>query len=281
MSVRITADSTCDLGRELCEKQGIGIIPLHIHMGERSLRDGVDCTPRDIFAYTAATGSLCSTAAPSIGEFTDFFARELADCDALVHFSISSLISSSCQNALAAAADFPGRIFVVDTLSLTTGMGLLVLEAVELSRRGVSAREIAQRSLERREKIRVSFVPDTLEYLRIGGRCSALAALGANLLRLRPCIVAVNGALEPGKKYRGTLRRALTSYISDCLADPAAIDPARAFITHALDDEELLGDMVALVEQSGIFREVTVTRAGATITCHSGPGVLGLLYLEK
>lgn len=281
MTVRITADSPCDLGRELIERNNIGITPLHINMGERSLRDGVDCSPRDIFAYTESTGTLCSTSATAIGEYTDFFTQTLEQCDAIVHLSLSSGISSSHQNALVAAGDFPGRVFVVDTLSLTTGMGLLVLEAAEMARSGMAAGEIARAVLARREKVSVSFVPETLEYLRMGGRCSALAAMGANLLKLHPCIEAENGLLFPAKKYRGTMARTLSAYVADRLADAGSIDPARAIVTHVIDDGALLGGVVKQVEDSGVFREVLVAQAGATIACHSGPGVLGLIYMKK
>ena len=281
MTVRITADSPCDLGRELIERNNIGITPLHINMGERSLRDGVDCSPRDIFAYTESTGTLCSTSATAIGEYTDFFTQTLEQCDAIVHLSLSSGISSSHQNALVAAGDFPGRVFVVDTLSLTTGMGLLALEAAEMARSGMAAGEIARAVLARREKVSVSFVPETLEYLRMGGRCSALAAMGANLLKLHPCIEVVDGKMGVVKKYRGSIEKVVADYVRERLEGRTDIDTSRVIIVDTCEDDSLASIARKCVEEDGRFGEIIEAKAGCTIFSHCGPGTLGILFARK
>lgn len=188
MKIRISADSTCDLTSELIEQYDVKIAPLYILMDDRALRDGIECTREDIFAYTSRTGKLCGTAAVSIADYLDFFGEELRTHDQIVHFTISSDMSACFQNACDAAEEFPGRVFVVDSRSLSTGIGHLVIDGALLAREGKSGEEIQAILDERREKLNVSFVIDTLEYLRKGGRCSTVAALGANLLKLKPCI---------------------------------------------------------------------------------------------
>ena len=215
MKIRISADSTCDLTSELIEQYDVKIAPLYILMDDRALRDGIECTREDIFAYTSRTGKLCGTAAVSIADYLDFFGEELKTHDQIVHFTISSDMSACFQNACDAAEEFPGRVFVVDSRNLSTGIGHLVIDGALLAREGKSGEEIQAILDERREKLNVSFVIDTLEYLRKGGRCSTVAALGANLLKLKPCIEVHEGKMSVAKKYRGTLAKAIESYVTD------------------------------------------------------------------
>ena len=177
MKIRISADSTCDLTSELIEQYDVKIAPLYILMDDRALRDGIECTREDIFAYTSRTGKLCGTAAVSIADYLDFFGEELRTHDQIVHFTISSDMSACFQNACDAAEEFPGRVFVVDSRSLSTGIGHLVIDGALLAREGKSGEEIQAILDERREKLNVSFVIDTLDYLRKGGRCSTVAAV--------------------------------------------------------------------------------------------------------
>ena len=170
MKIRISADSTCDLTSELIEQYDVKIAPLYILMDDRALRDGIECTREDIFAYTSRTGKLCGTAAVSIADYLDFFGEELKTHDQIVHFTISSDMSACFQNACDAAEEFPGRVFVVDSRNLSTGIGHLVIDGALLAREGKSGEEIQAILDERREKLNVSFVIDTLEYLRKGGR---------------------------------------------------------------------------------------------------------------
>ena len=281
MTIRITADSTCDLSPALAERFHIGVIPIHVIMGDASLRDRVDCSCDRIFEYTARTGELCGTSAASIGEYEDFFRRELESCDIVIHAALSSRLSSCCQNALLAAEAFEGRVRVFDTLSLTAGSGLLAMEAAELAESGADAETILRTLEQRRDKVSASFVPDTLDYMHKGGRCSSLAALGANLLKLRPCIESKDGALFVGKKYRGTIAKALSAYLADRIGDGSAVEPSRCVLSHSIHDEALLEQLVRQVEDTGAFREVLVTEVGATIACHSGPEVLGFLYFTR
>lgn len=281
MSVYVSSDSTCDLSRELIEKYRIGITPLYIVMGDRSLKDGVECSPADIFAAVESSGQLCSTAAVSMADYMDFFGEKLKEYDEIVHFTISADMSACYQNATLAAAEFSGRVFVVDSRNLSTGIGHLVLNAAELAAEGKSAAEISAAVEEKKEKLNVSFVLETLSYIHKGGRCSAVAALGANLLGLKPCIEVREGKMGVGKKYRGSMKKALSAYVADRLAEPDGIDLHRIFITHSMTDGTLALEVAELVKELAPFEEVLVTTAGSTISNHCGPNCLGILYYNK
>lgn len=281
MNIRISADSTCDLTQELLDAYDVKITPLYILMDDKALRDGIECTRDDIFAYTSRTGKLCGTAAVSIADYLDFFAEELKDHDQIVHFTISSDMSACFQNACDAAEEFPGRVFVVDSRNLSTGIGHLVIDGALLARAGKSGAEIKAILDERREKLNVSFVIDTLEFLRKGGRCSTVAALGANLLKLKPCIEVHAGQMSVAKKYRGTLAKAIENYVTDRIKDHDDIDYKRIFITDSGVDMEIVENVTRLLREYGGFEEIHHTLAGSTISGHCGPGCLGILYYNK
>ena len=277
MKIRISADSTCDLTSELIEQYDVKIAPLYILMDDRALRDGIECTREDIFAYTSRTGKLCGTAAVSIADYLDFFGEELQTHDQIVHFTMSACFQNACD----AAEEFPGRVFVVDSRSLSTGIGHLVIDGVLLAREGKSGEEIKAILDERREKLNVSFVIDTLEYLRKGGRCSTVAALGANLLKLKPCIEVHEGKMSVAKKYRGTLAKAIESYVTDRIKDHDDFDKKRVFITDSGVDTEIVETVEKLLREYGGFEEIHHTLAGSTISGHCGPGCLGILYYNR
>lgn len=281
MSVKISADSTCDLSAELLERYGVSVTPLYVLMGDRACRDGLDCGADDIFRYTARTGKLCSTAAVSIADYEEFFGRVLKEYDQIVHFTISAEMSACYQNAVEAARDHPGRVFVVDSRNLSTGIGLLVLDAAELARQGRSGEEICAAAEEKKQKLNVSFVIDTLQYLHKGGRCSGVAALGANLLKLKPCIEVTGGIMTVGKKYRGSISRCVDGYVRERIGtDGCGADLRRVFITDSGVEESLVSSVEKTLREAG-FREVLHTRAGGTISSHCGPGTLGILYYNQ
>lgn len=282
MNIKISADSTCDLSQELVERYAIGIAPLYIIRDGQSLVDGVDITPDEIYDHVAGGGSMCSTAAVSVYDYVTFFRKELESCDAVVHFHISGEMSACYQNACIAAAEV-GNVYPVDARSLSTGIGLLVLEAAELAREGkLTAQEIQQRMEQRREKLNVSFLVEQLDYLRKGGRCSSVAALGANVLSLRPCIQVKDGRMGVGKKYRGPYLKCLLQYVKERLEGRDDIDPHRIFIT---ESGGMTAEEVARVEEAvrsyQPFEEVLHTRAGCTVSSHCGPRTLGILYFTK
>lgn len=277
MNIRISADSTCDLSPELIRQNDIAVIPLRIVRDGKPLRDGVEITPDDLFAHVAAGGGLCPTVAVNLSEYLDFFGGLLENADAIIHFCISSEMSSCYQNACLAARQL-GNIWVVDSRNLSTGIGHLVLDAAQLARAQAAPEEIAAEIEHRREKLDVSFVLDTLEYLKKGGRCSAIAAFGANLLNIRPAIQVKDGKMGVWQKYRGPMDRVLEKYVADKLACPESIDPKRIFITHSGVTQETLDRVEQAVRMQVPFSEVYFTRAGCTISSHCGPNCLGILF---
>ena len=279
MKVRMTADSTCDLSPELVRKYDVGIAPLSVIMGGEVFHDGIDVTPRDIFR-AAEAGKSVRTAAVNTYEYREFFTEQLKNCDQLVHICISSEFSTCYNDAVEAARDF-GNVFVVDSRNLSTGSGLLVLEGAEMAEKGVDGREIAEKLTSRTGLVDASFVVHTVEYLRRGGRCSGLEALGARLLHIRPSIVVQDGKMHPGEKYRGRYEHYLKHYIADVLADDSTIDFNRVFITHSPSEEGLVRFAIDTVKSYGLFREVLETMAGCTICTHCGPDTLGLLFMRK
>ncbi len=281
MSIKITADSTCDLSPELIEKYDITITPLRIVRGDESLKDGVEIMPEDIFAYVESGAGICKTAAVNIEEYRQCFSEALKDHEAIVHFTISSDMSACFQNARIAAEEF-SNIYVVDSRNLSTGIGHLVIDAAIMASEGLSAQEIYDTVTADRDKLEVSFVINTLKYLYKGGRCSAVAALGANLLQLKPCIEVKDGKMDVGRKYRGSFEKCIMQYVDERLEGREDLNYKRIFITCTGDvDAELLKSVKSRVRELGPFEEIIHTKAGGTISNHCGPNCLGLLYYRK
>ena len=277
MKIRITSDSTCDLSAELIAKYNIGILPLYIEKEGEFYRDGLEIVPQDIYDYVGGGHGVCHTAAANVEDYTKFFSENLKEYDAVIHFNISAEMSSCHQNARVAAADFE-NVYVVDSRNLSTGSGLL--EAAERAADGVAPAEIAKEMEELTGKAEASFVIDTLFYLQKGGRCSALVALGANLLKLKPCIEVKNGAMGVGKKYRGKVDLCFEQYARERLEGRDDLRKHRVFVTHSGCKPETVARVKEIVAGYG-FEEVLETRAGCTISNHCGPNTLGVLFLRK
>lgn len=280
MKIKIISDSTCDLSREQIEQYGIHIMPLAVAMGERNYRDGVDITPEQMYDHVANGGDLPKTAANNIADYTEVFGRYAKEYDAVIHLNISSDFSSCHQNACLAAADFD-NVYVIDSRNLSTGHGLLVLRACELAQAGMTGAEIAQALHEVAERVDASFILNQLEYLKKGGRCSALAVLGANMLRLKPCIEVTDGKMGVAKKYRGSFEKCMLDYIRDRLEGYDDLELDRIFVTHSGLSQELLDLAVNTVRELQPFKEICVTRAGCTVSSHCGPDTMGILYIRK
>ena len=279
-SIRISADSTCDLSPEQLSRYDIGIIPLYISLGDESMKDGVEITAQTIFDYVSKSGQLPKTAAPSVADYLDFFReRQTSPNDILIHFTISSKFSSSYQNACIAAAEFE-NVTVIDSQNLSTGHGHAVMEAAVMKERGAPAEDIVKHVKEIIPKIRASFVLDRLDYLYKGGRCSGVAALGANLLKLKPCIEVVDGEMKVGKKYRGTIDKVLPLYTADKLTGKK-MKKDLIFITHTGCSKEIVESVRNKVKELYAFDEIVETVAGSTITSHCGQNTLGVLYIEE
>ena len=279
-NVIITTDSVCDMPKELLERYQVRMIPLTISEGDHSYKDGVDFTPDDIYELYDSQHLLPKTSAISPQEFIDFFTPLTQDGSEVVHIDISSACSATYQNACMAASELEG-VYPVDSLHLTLGQGLLVIEACRLRDAGLSAREIAEQLPAYREKIVTSFVVDTLEYLWKGGRCSGLTAFGANLLQVRPCLELREGEIKVARKYRGTMQKVYTQYIRDYLSREN-IDTRMGFLVHSgRISQETLDQLRQLILELVPFSEVPIVRAGCTVTSHCGPGTVGVIFATK
>ena len=276
----ISSDSTCDLSKELVDRYQIRIQPMGISLGDQIYRDGVDITPDMIYAHHEKTGQLPKTSAINVVEDLEYFEELTKDGSAVIHFTISSSMSSTYNNACVAAQEFE-NVYVVDAKSLSTGSGLLVLAAAEMAQEGMEAQQIVEKLNDLADRVDASFVVDNLEYLVKGGRCSALAAFGANLLQLKPCISVKNGAMGVGKKYRGKFEKVLLTYVADRLADAEDICLDRVFVTHAGCDPKVVESVAEAVKNTLPFREILVTRAGCTVSSHCGANTLGVLFIRK
>ena len=280
MKIKITSDSTCDLSAEQIAKHDIEIMPLAVAMGEKNYRDGVDIAPAQIYAHVSKGGDLPKTAANNIADYQEVFARYAGEYDAVIHLNISADFSSCHQNACVAAEEFD-NVYVVDSRNLSTGHGLLVIRAYELAESGKSGAEIAEELRSTVDRVDASFILNQLEYLKKGGRCSALTVLGANMLKLKPCIEVKDGKMGVGKKYRGNFEKCLKEYICDRLADRDDLELGRVFVTHSGISRELVDMAVNTVRELQPFQEICVTQAGCTVSSHCGPDTIGVLYIRK
>ncbi len=280
MKIKVTSDSTCDLSAELIEKYDIGIFPLSVVLGEKFFKDGVDIVPKDIFEYVAKTGELPKTAAGSADEYAEFFKKNLEGHDFLIHVNISSLASSSHSAASKAAEEFGGKVKVIDSHALSTGQGLLVLKACDFALAGKSADEIVKDVNSLRPRVNTSFVPDALDYLHKGGRCSLAALIGAKVLKLHPMIAEnAEGQLIAKKKYMGGMERCIRNYIADLKESFPDYDKSRCFITHSTADESLVELAKKCVAETFDFEQVIETVAGSIVTSHCGRNTLGVLFI--
>ncbi len=283
MSVKIIADSTCDLSKELIERYHIEILPLHIVLGEKEYLDGVEIGPDEIYEWADANKTTPKTSAAAITDAIAVYEKFKGEYDEIVCFSISGQMSTTV-NVLRMAAeeiDMEDRIFVIDSQNLSTGGGLLVIEAAIMAQEGKSGKEIADRVEALRPYVRASFVVDTLTYLHRGGRCSGAAALAGSALKLHPEIVVEDGAMKPTKKYRGRMNKVILEYAKDMEEMLLHAYPDRVFITHSGCDAEVIESVREYLQSLNYFDEILETRAGGVISSHCGPGTLGVLFIEK
>ena len=280
MNFKITADSTCDLSPEQLRQYGIELLPLYVQLGEKTLRDGVDVFPDDIYAHVAQGGDLATTAAVNLADYVRAFSALSRKYDFVIHICISQDFSCCYQNACLAAAEYP-NVYVVDSRNLSTGHGLVVLEAGRCAREGMAPEEIAAYLRELSDRVDASFILSRLDYMKKGGRCSSVAVLGANLLKLRPCIEVKDGKMGVCKKYRGTFDACVKAYIEDRLKGKENLNLRRVFLTHSGVPEEIIETAKQAVRQYQNFEEICVTRAGCTVSSHCGPGTIGVLFIQE
>lgn len=280
MNIKICTDSTCDLTLDLLKENDITVTPLTIIKGGMPFQDGVDITPDDIIAHVDQGGSLCSTSAINIDAYLSLFTELSGSYDAVIEITLGKKFSSCYQNACDAAANFK-NVYVVDSGNLSTGNGLMVMEAVRMRDTGMAAEEIVSALNDTRDRVETSFVLNKLDYMIKGGRCSMVAALGANLLRIKPSIHVTDGTMGMAEKYRGNYPKCVENYVSSRLNGRENICDDLCFITHSGLDETHLQAIADQVKSLYPFKKVLITRAGCTITCHCGPGCMGILFIRK
>ena len=281
MNIKIISDSTCDLSQEILDKYNISLVPLSIIKNGETFKDGIDITPDIIYAHVAAGGGLCSTAAVNIGEYEECFGRYSKEYDGIVHVNISSEFSSSYQNACLAASEFD-NVRVVDSQNLSTGQGHVVLYACQLAQTCESLEQLQADVQAYTERVEASFLLDRLEYMVKGGRCSAAAALGANLLNLKPCIEVRGGRMGVVKKYRGNYAKCLENYVKDRLNGREDLVQDLLFLTYTPVSDQCLAAVKNAISLYGSeFDRMEECQAGCTVSCHCGPGTLGVLFIRK
>ena len=278
MRVKITADSTCDLPNEIIDRYNIGIIPLYIFKEEKAYKDRLEITVSDIFDYVESGAGMTRSSGVNVSEYQECFAEFLKEYDALIHINISNHFSACYQNARIASEDF-SNVYVIDSMNLSTGSGHIVLDAAIMAEKGMQAKHIVEELNILIPRVEASFVIGTLKYLHKGGRCSGVAALGANLLKLNPCIEVIDGKMEVGKKYRGSFEKIIFQYVEDKLSAREDIDTKRIFITYPPTMAGgLIDQIVEKIKSLRDFDEIIFCEAGCVISNHCGPICVGVLF---
>lgn len=277
MKIAISTESTVDVTEEIEKKYDLKVVPFTVLLGDKAELDG-KISGKDVIAYVDETGKLPKTSAVNRAQYEEHFGNLLKEYDAIVHVALSSEISSACANAKAVAEELK-NVFVVDSRSLSTGVALLCVYCAELVKKGLDAKEIADLCERRAQFVQASFVLKRLDYLYKGGRCSALAFFGANLLRIRPQIILKNGKMSPGKKFRGNFNTCVKKYVEQTLEEFSTPDTSHVFITYTTADDQTVESVRQILIERG-FKDVMITRAHATITSHCGENCLGILYIN-
>lgn len=281
----LSADSTCDLGEELKTQYHVSYYPFHIILEEKDYQDNVDITVKEIFQAYYDRKVLPRTAAINVGEYVDYFQSWVSEGYDVIHLNLGGAISSAHQNCVLAAKELAesgaaGRVYPIDSYSLSTGIALQVIDAGDMIAAGLPAGEIAEKLKANRSNVHASFILDTLDFMRAGGRCSTVAAVSANLLSLKPCIEVDNadGSMHVGKKYRGNLRKVLGQYVNDKLNQYPNIKRDHIFITYSTISPEMVELVKEAIRSVMDFGAIHTTSASCTIASHCGPNTLGILF---
>ena len=277
MLIKITCDSSADLTKELYKENNVSVIPFNVTMGDNDYLDGIDINNEDIFKFVEENNILPKTSAINEYQFEEFFNNEIKGYDALIHLSISSKVSGTYAFAKKASERIE-NVHVIDSLSLSTGLGIQVLYACELAKQGLSVEDIVKKVEARRDKVQISFATYKLDYLHKGGRCSSLSLLGANVLKIHPSITLKDGKMQMHKKYMGKMDRILDKYLNDTVEEFNTPDKKLVFITHSSAEEEYVDVARKFISEKTNFNKVYETLASSTVTSHCGKNTLGIIY---
>ena len=278
--IKITTDSTCDLPDALLQENDITVVPLGIVKGEKLYRDGVDIHPADIAAHVDAGGDITTTNAVNAADYYGLFSRLLEKYDAVIHINLGAEFSCCYQNAQIAAAELP-EVYVVDSANLTVGIGEMALRAARSAQAGKTPAEIVAELEDLRTRAEVSFVMERLDYMKKGGRCSTVTAIGANLLKLRPCVEVIDGKMSVTKKYRGSMERVVAEFLHDRLDGRTDIDTERVWLVDSAFGPELADAAKEVLQEDERFGRILEGKTGCTIFSHCGPNTLGLVFFRK
>ncbi len=282
MKIKITGDTICDLSPELIKKYNIGIMPVHISLGDKDFEDSATITQDEFYSFLKDSDVMPKTAAYNPFEISEFWQSQLQSdggYDAIIHFTISKKLSAINQNCVTASKEFKDKVFVIDSKSLSTGIGLQMLYACDLIEQGLDAKQIYTLVKERVDKVQASFVLDKLTYLHKGGRCSAVTLFAASALGIKPIIVLNDGEMKVGKKLMGKFEKSVDAYVDYILQNYSDIDKKRCFITHTPIDDEIVQKIREKIKDK--FDEIIETSAGCTVGTHCGPNTIGILYYQK
>ena len=281
--IAILTDSTSDLSKDLLERYDIRVFPLHIHLGEMEYSDGIDITPEEIYRWSEETKTTPKTSALSLYDAKEYLKKVLEEAEEVLCFCLSEEMSSCYSVMCMATAELEAedRVYVINSKNLSTGIGLQILTAAEGIEDGMKATEIIEKIKEMQPKVRSSFVVDSLTFLHRGGRCSSVAALAGNTLKLHPCIFVADGKMQAGKKYRGRMDKVLLNYVEDLKPELTKAESKYVFITHSGCDLSLIDTIKKQIESLGYFENIYISQAGGVIASHCGPGTLGVLYIGR
>jgi DegV family protein with EDD domain len=278
--IKLLTDSTCDLSDETIKQNDIGIIPLYVNFGTRSYKDNVDIKTADLFSKVKETGKLPTTSAPTVADFSAEFKKYINKDMDILHISISSRISASYQNACTAAAQFPeGRIKVIDSWSLSTGIGILDMVAADCIKEGMTLEDTFNTVQSKVPKVRVQFILDTVEYLHKGGRCSGLQMLLSSILEIHPIIKVTEGSIHMAAKVRGNRQAVLNSLVKNAVDNLKSMDKKRVFISNTEYPEGAAWVKDQLAKTNAI-KQILITGANCVIASHCGPNVVSIVYIE-
>lgn len=276
MKIRISIDSACDIPKEIVEENNIAVMPYFVEMGDKEFRDGVDITAPELFKYVKQTGTLPKTGAPSSVMYSEYYAKMIEGYDAAIHFTLSSKMSSSYDNAVIGAEGTNVRVF--DSRHLSSGIALLVIKCINLLKEGKTLDETIEELETLRDKVQTSFLIDTLSYMKKGGRCSSVALLASKLLMIKPMIAVKDGAMGVAKKYFGGINGCLIKYVDDLLKTHNP-DKSVVFMTHSSKMDA--GEKIIQKLKDYGFEKVYECDASSTICSHCGPGTLGVLFIDN
>lgn len=281
--VKIISDSTCDLSNEIIEKYNISIIPLYIVLNDKEYKDGLEITPDEIYKWCEKNHATPKTSATGILEVVDVLKEEIKKADEIIMFSISAKMSATCKvfDMAVEELELMDRVSVIDSVNLSAGVGHLVMEAAIMAKEGRNRREIVDEVERMKGMIKSSFVVDTLTYLHRGGRCSSISALAGGALKLHPKIVVEDGTMSSTKKYRGKMTSVIMHYVKDMEIELLKAKSDRIFITHSGCEKSDIDEVYYYLKNLNHFEEILVTRAGGVISCHCGPGTLGVIFIEE